>query len=93
MAKTNSLAAVKVVFLKEDELRETLLEMEILEACNHQNITRYLGCFLKGLDLWICMEFCGGGSLDHVYRTLKKQLTNDQIASILYDSLLVPFKF
>ncbi|KAH6589220.1 hypothetical protein BASA50_010198 [Batrachochytrium salamandrivorans] len=42
--------AVKVVFLKEDELRETLLEMEILERCKHPNITKYYGCFLKG---WI----------------------------------------
>ena len=50
---TNEISAVKVVFLKEDELRETLLEMEILKACNHPNITRYMGCFLKGLDLWV----------------------------------------
>lgn len=49
-------AAVKVVFLKEDEIRETLLEMEILKACNHPNITRYLGCFIKGLDLWVSLR-------------------------------------
>ena len=83
--------------LKEDELKETLLEMEIIKACSHPNITRYMGCFLKGLDLWvsicillwlsmtsmsmiffdqpvslyivqICMEFCGGGALDSLYR-------------------------
>jgi len=46
---------VKVVFLKEDEIRETLLEMEILKACAHPNITRYMGCFLKGLDLWVSL--------------------------------------
>jgi serine/threonine protein kinase len=44
---------VKVVFLKEDEIKETLLEMEILQACSHPNITQYYGCFLKGLDLWV----------------------------------------
>jgi hypothetical protein len=43
------------VQLKEDELRETLLEMEILEACNHENITKFMGCFLKGLDLWVSL--------------------------------------
>ncbi|KAH6583017.1 hypothetical protein BASA61_008224 [Batrachochytrium salamandrivorans] len=80
--------AVKVVFLKEDELRETLLEMEILERCKHPNITKYYGCFLKGLDLWICMEYCGGGSLDAIYRSLKKPLTEDQIAAIIYESLV-----
>ncbi|TPX58065.1 hypothetical protein PhCBS80983_g03389 [Powellomyces hirtus] len=84
---TKEISAVKVVFLKEDELRETLLEMEILEQCSHPNITRYMGCYLKGLDLWICMEFCGGGALDSVYRAIRKPLTEDQIASILYESV------
>ncbi|OAJ44841.1 hypothetical protein BDEG_28029 [Batrachochytrium dendrobatidis JEL423] len=49
----STFVAVKVVFLKEDELRETLLEMEILERCNHPNITKYYDCYLKGLDLWV----------------------------------------
>lgn len=53
LRKNNELAAVKVVFLKEDEIKETLLEMEILQSCNHPNITRYLGCFLKSLDFWV----------------------------------------
>eukprot|EP00842_Homolaphlyctis_polyrhiza_P001001 jgi/Hompol1/1901/HPOL_004992-RA len=88
LLETNTIAAIKVVFLKEDELRETLLEMEILAACKHPNITRLFGCFLKGLDLWICMEFCGGGGLDVIYKTLKKPLTEDQIAAILFDTLL-----
>ncbi|KAI9088188.1 kinase-like domain-containing protein, partial [Phlyctochytrium arcticum] len=85
---TKEISAVKVVFLKEDELRETLLEMEILQGCDHPNITKYMGCFLKGLDLWICMEFCGGGALDSIYRAIKKPLTEDQIGSIIYESVL-----
>ncbi|KAJ3166932.1 hypothetical protein HDU88_003021 [Geranomyces variabilis] len=85
---TKEVSAVKVVFLKEDELRETLLEMEILEQCNHPNITRYMGCYLKGLDLWICMEFCGGGALDSIYRAIRKPLTEDQIACIIYESVM-----
>ncbi|RKO96262.1 hypothetical protein CXG81DRAFT_6749, partial [Caulochytrium protostelioides] len=84
---TQEITAVKVVFLKEEELRETLLEMEILEECIHPNITKYMGSFLKGLDLWICMEYCGGGALDSTYRAIKKPLTEDQIASILYESV------
>ncbi|KAJ3088988.1 Serine/threonine-protein kinase 4 [Quaeritorhiza haematococci] len=87
MTATGEITAVKVVFLKEDELRETLLEMEILKACTHPNVTRFMGCFLKGLDLWICMELCDGGALDSVYRNLKKPLTEDQIASIIYESV------
>ncbi|KAJ3194592.1 hypothetical protein HK101_002349 [Irineochytrium annulatum] len=82
------MTAVKVVFLKEDELKETLLEMEILKACSHQNVTRFMGLFLKGLDLWICMELCGGGALDSIYRAIKKPLNEDQIGSIIYESVV-----
>ncbi|KAJ3264353.1 hypothetical protein HDU77_008785 [Chytriomyces hyalinus] len=85
---SNEISAVKVVFLKEDELKETLLEMEILKACSHPNVTRYMGLFLKGLDLWICMEFCGGGALDSIYRAIKKPFNEDQIGSIIYDSIV-----
>ncbi|KAI9359334.1 kinase-like domain-containing protein [Zopfochytrium polystomum] len=84
---SNEITAVKVVQLKEDELKETLLEMEIIKACNHLNVTSYMGCFLKGLDLWICMEFCGGGALDSLYRAIKKTFSEDQIAAIIHDCL------
>lgn len=68
LLKENKTTAVKVVFLKEDEIRETLLEMEILKLCQHPNITGFMGCYLKGLDFWICMEYCSGGALDSIYR-------------------------
>ncbi|KAJ3124847.1 hypothetical protein HK098_000835 [Nowakowskiella sp. JEL0407] len=87
LLSTQEIMAVKVVFLKEDELRETLLEMEMLKACDHPNITKFMGCFLKGLDLWICMELCTGGALDSVYRAIKKPFTEDQIASLIYESV------
>lgn len=82
------ITAVKVVMLKEDEIKETLLEMEILQACSHPNITSFMGCYLKGLDLWICMEYCGAGSLDTFYRKIKQGITEDEIACILYETLL-----
>lgn len=62
--------------------------MEILQSCSHIHITKYFGCFLKGLDLWIAMEFCGAGSVDSIYRTLKRPVSEDAIASMIYESLL-----
>ena len=47
-----------------------------------------MGCFLKGLDLWICMELCSGGALDSIYRNIKKPLVEEQIASILYEAVV-----
>jgi len=53
LTATNEYTAVKVVLLKEEELRETLLEMEFLKSCNHKNVTKFMGLFLKGFDLWV----------------------------------------
>ncbi|KAJ3268713.1 hypothetical protein HDV01_002344 [Terramyces sp. JEL0728] len=88
MLKENELVAIKVVFLKEDEIKETLLEMEILEKCVHPNITRFHQCFLKGLDLWIAMEYCGAGAVDSVYKALKKPLPEEAISAIIYETVL-----
>lgn len=87
LTATNEYTAVKVVLLKEEELRETLLEMEFLKSCNHKNVTKFMGLFLKGFDLWICMELCGGGALDSIYRNLRKSLTEDQICSIMFEAI------
>lgn len=81
------LSAVKVVYLKESELREILLEVEILKECNHANIVQHYATYMQGMDLWICMEYCGGGSVDSIYAALPKPLSDDAIAVIMYESL------
>ncbi len=43
---------------------------------------------LKGSDLWIVMEYCGGGSVSDIMRMRKKTLTEDEISTILRDTLL-----
>lgn len=43
---------------------------------------------LKGSDLWIVMEYCGGGSVSDIMRFRKKTLTEDEISIILQDTLL-----
>jgi serine/threonine protein kinase len=76
--RDSSIAAVKVVTLKQEELREIFLEVEILRMLSHPNVVRYKEMYLKSFeggikhDLWICMEFCGAGSMDSVYRGIKK---------------------
>lgn len=29
-----------------------------------------MGAYLKGLDFWICMEYCSGGALDSLYNCM-----------------------
>ena len=32
-----------------------------------ENIVAYYGAFIKSKTMWICMEFCGGGSVSDMY--------------------------
>ena len=41
-----------------------------------------------GSDLWIVMEYCGGGSVSDIMRLRKKTLTEDEISAILKDTLM-----
>ena len=39
----------------------------IFQDCRHPNIVAYFGSYLRRDKLWICMEYCGGGSLQDIY--------------------------
>ena len=38
----------------------------MLKKCDSEWVVRYFGCLAKGRTLWICMEFCDGGSVSDV---------------------------
>ncbi|KAI9221611.1 kinase-like domain-containing protein [Blastocladiella britannica] len=81
------MSAVKVVFLKESELKETWQEVEILAECNHPNVVRLYTTYMKGLYLWIAMEYCGGGSVDTLYAVLPKPMTEEAISVIIHEAV------
>lgn len=39
----------------------------MMKDCRHPNIVAFFGSYLRRDKLWICMEFCGGGSLQDIY--------------------------
>lgn len=45
----------------------------MMRDCRHQNIIAYYGSYLRKDKLWICMEYCGGGSLQDIYQGLFNQ--------------------
>lgn len=81
------ITAVKVVLLKEEELREILLEVEILQQCSHPNIVNFMDQFRLNLDLWICMEFCGAGAVDSLYRSLPRPLNEDELLVLMVETM------
>lgn len=44
----------------------------MMKDCRHPNIIAYYGSYLRRDKLWICMEYCGGGSLQDIYHSMCK---------------------
>ncbi|KAM6223310.1 mitogen-activated protein kinase kinase kinase kinase 1 [Rhynchocyon petersi] len=66
---TGDLTALKMVKMEPDDDVSTLQkEILILKTCRHDNIVAYHGTYLWLQKLWICMEFCGAGSLQDIYQ-------------------------
>uniref|UniRef100_A0A4W5K237 non-specific serine/threonine protein kinase n=1 Tax=Hucho hucho TaxID=62062 RepID=A0A4W5K237_9TELE len=66
--KTSVISAVKVVKLDPgDDILSIQQEITMIKECTHKNIVAYFGSYLRNNKLWICMEYCGGGSLQDIY--------------------------
>lgn len=52
----------------DDDIREIQQEISLLSTCASSYVTQYKASFVKGVKLWIVMEYLGGGScLDLVW--------------------------
>ncbi|WPH03855.1 Hypothetical protein R9X50_00673800 [Acrodontium crateriforme] len=61
---TGEYVAIKHIDLEgsDDDIREIQQEISLLSTCASDHVTRYKNSFIKGVKLWIVMEFLGGGS-------------------------------
>lgn len=85
--ESGQVLAIKQVPVESD-LGEIIKEISIMQQCDSPYVVRYYGSYFKGSDLWIVMEYCGGGSVSDIMRMRKKTLTEDEISTILRDTLL-----
>ncbi|XP_043482272.1 mitogen-activated protein kinase kinase kinase kinase 5 isoform X6 [Leptopilina heterotoma] len=84
----NDLAAIKVIKLEPgDDFAVIQQEILMMKDCRHQNIIAYYGSYLRRDKLWICMEYCGGGSLQDIYH-ITGPLSEIQIAYMCRETLL-----
>lgn len=58
-----------------------------MQQCDSSYVVRYYGSYFQGSDLWIVMEYCGGGSVSDIMKLRKKVLNEEEIATILRDTL------
>ncbi|KAL1302983.1 hypothetical protein AAFC00_003300 [Neodothiora populina] len=61
---TGDLVAIKHIDLEgsDDDIREIQQEISLLSTCSSNHVTRYKASFVRGVKLWIVMEYLGGGS-------------------------------
>lgn len=70
---TQTTYAVKVIPLDDSEDLESLLrEIRILSDVRSPYLTRYFETFLMGSDMWVVLEYCGGGSCGDLLRVFKR---------------------
>ncbi|XP_032405888.1 serine/threonine-protein kinase 4-like [Xiphophorus hellerii] len=84
--ETGEIVAIKQVPVESD-LQEILKEITIMQQCNSPHVVRYYGSYFKNRDLWIVMEYCGGGSVSDIIRIRNKTLTEDENATVLHSTL------
>uniref|UniRef100_A0AAY4DQF3 non-specific serine/threonine protein kinase n=1 Tax=Denticeps clupeoides TaxID=299321 RepID=A0AAY4DQF3_9TELE len=87
--QTGELAAIKVIKMEpEDDFSVIQQEIVMVKTCKHQNIVAYYGSYMRANKLWICMEYCGGGSLQDIYH-VTGPLSENQIAYVCREMLQV----
>uniref|UniRef100_A0A8C2L1F6 Mitogen-activated protein kinase kinase kinase kinase n=1 Tax=Cyprinus carpio TaxID=7962 RepID=A0A8C2L1F6_CYPCA len=84
---TGELAAVKIIKLEPgDDFSIIQQEIFMVKECTHHNIVAYFGSYLCREKLWICMEYCGGGSLQDIYH-VTGPLSELQISYVCRETL------
>ena len=84
----NQYAAAKVIEdCTDDELPEHTVEISILSECNHPDIIGFYISYYYEKKLYIFLEYCTYGAVDHIMTTLEHGLDEKQICFIGYEIL------
>ncbi|XP_043086363.1 mitogen-activated protein kinase kinase kinase kinase 5-like isoform X2 [Puntigrus tetrazona] len=85
--QNGELAAIKIIKMEpEDDFSVIQQEIVMVKSCKHRNIVAYHGSYIRMNKLWICMEYCGGGSLQDIYH-VTGPLSEQQIAYVCREML------
>ncbi|CAH8671221.1 unnamed protein product [Schistosoma curassoni] len=80
------IVAVKKVPVDSD-LADIVKEISIMQQCDSPFIVKCYGSLFDSQDLWICMEYCGAGSIADIMRLRGKAIGEEEIATVLHYSL------
>ncbi|CAD8103019.1 unnamed protein product [Paramecium sonneborni] len=83
---TGKVVAIKIV-PSNGEIESLKREIQILRDCRSDNIVKYYGSYHFNGQLWLIMEYCQGGSVIELIKSLQHPLSEEIIATILYQTL------
>jgi serine/threonine-protein kinase 24/25/MST4 len=86
---TGEYVAIKHIDLEgsDDDIREIQQEISLLATCSSEYVTRYKTSFVRGVKLWIVMEYLGGGSCLDLLKPFTKGMEEKYIAIIMKELL------
>ena len=94
--KSSPKTAVAIKVISKNSLsragRDNLVtEIGILKKLKHKFIVDLVDFHWDDKYIYIVMEYCGAGSVSDIMRLRKKTLTEEEIATVLSDTLKVQF--
>mmetsp|Transcript_35556 Transcript_35556/g.48582 ORF Transcript_35556/g.48582 Transcript_35556/m.48582 type:complete len:517 (+) Transcript_35556:56-1606(+) len=86
--KTQNKVAVKKMALNGESLKLLITEISIMKTSHHDNIVDYIDSYIVNDQLWVVMEFMGGGCLTEILEQFKSiQMAEEQIARVCRETL------
>eukprot|EP00009_Paramoeba_aestuarina_P008266 CAMPEP_0201525550 /NCGR_PEP_ID=MMETSP0161_2-20130828/28632_1 /ASSEMBLY_ACC=CAM_ASM_000251 /TAXON_ID=180227 /ORGANISM="Neoparamoeba aestuarina, Strain SoJaBio B1-5/56/2" /LENGTH=517 /DNA_ID=CAMNT_0047925519 /DNA_START=90 /DNA_END=1643 /DNA_ORIENTATION=- len=85
---TGNRVAIKKMALNGESLKLLITEISIMKSSHHENIVDYMASYISEDQLWVVMEFMGGGCLTEVLEQFPGVLMNEaQIALVCAETL------
>ena len=91
---TGEKVAVKKMALNGESLKLLITEISIMKSSHHENVVDYTASYISEDQLWVVMEFMGGGCLTEVLEQFPGVLMNEgQIALVCAEVFFFFFFF
>jgi len=84
--RDGSLVALKIMPL-EVESGSLEKEVAIMRKCKSVHIVNFCGSWCKDGNIWLAMEYCGGGSIVDIMRATKQTFNEEQICVVMRECL------
>lgn len=88
-SSSNHPVAIKKMQLSGESLKLLITEINIMKTSSHPNIVDYIESYIVEDQLWVVMEFMGGGCLTEVLEQFDYgvQMNEKQMAYVAYETL------